>query len=162
MSETRLMVLLGLDTSEIDTGIDQTAKKADAVVSKWRIQRQELEREIRGTLNSISQVIGLVRQAISTFGLTLNPWFQSLFAMVSSTISTLLAIGLAFASNPVTGAWAPIIFGAAALLSIFQTGKLVGEFIVISNKVAGIQQRLTALAGRTTGGVSHAFGGGGF
>ncbi len=141
-------IIIKSDSTQVKKDIDDVESKVDSIVGKWKIARLGIEIEIGQTLRNISSIISTFRGVISAMGLTLDPWWNAMTNLVSATISSLFAIGLALSASGVGLAVSPLVFAASAGLSIFMVGKMAVDFGRISAEVATIARNLAFLEDR--------------
>ena len=123
----RVTVGIGIDTTELDAGLDGAMARVDAVVKAARLARQEVLRDVRIGLNAISGMLANYSQAMSLLGLQVDAFYGALIGMVLSTISMLISISAAIAATGVGIPVAAYIMAIAVGLNIAAIGKLLAD-----------------------------------
>ena len=145
----RVTIDLIVDTTSAEASIDRVMGLADRAVKDWREKRNNIIRGIRQTMGYINSLISSYRTAMSLIGAQIDPFYDALLSIVSSTVSMLLAISAAFIASGVGSAWGSVIAGIAIGLNIVSYVKLVAAKAEIMTNLAGIRERISYIDQRT-------------
>jgi hypothetical protein len=149
--ELRLQVTID-DTDIVATSadIEDVDAQVDAVVDKWAMSRQEIINGIRISINAISSLMSSFREALNLIGLSIDPFFSSLFSMVMSTISMMLGVAAGYAATGIGAGIATVVASVALYMQVVLLGKLVADKIAVQATMSDLQASVSHLmSGRT-------------
>ncbi len=151
-------VTIGVDTTAAIGDIEDVKGRIDTVVRLWNENRREIMLGLSIVNNLMSVTTRIANKVTDETGRALVKVLNSLLAVVSNTVSVLIATATAYAA---TGILAPI----AAALAAFTAGFSVGQSVAILQtqatvlaEMSDVRVRLTALEFKTQ--FSGQFGGG--
>lgn len=107
-------IWLRLNADDALSEMHDFSNKVDEIGSRWQRVKLTIQNESRKVLYSLQGVISLVRNVFELFGWSLGPVGEALLGIVSSVISSVIAMQYAYAAGGPFG-WAMIALSAAAL-----------------------------------------------
>jgi len=143
----KVMIFLGVDTSEAEAKIDAVMKKADDATEKARIQRLEIIQGVRESLTLITTSYATFTQFMRVIGAQIDPFYSALISLALSTASMMLSISAGMAAT-VVGIPASIIIGSLAVIIntaliaklLYEKGVAIEAFNLAKWSVGAAQQ----------------------
>ena len=114
MSSERITVYMDVETDESMAELADFSRKVDEIGSKWQRTKMVIVRESRNILQSIAGLVNLAKHVLSALGMSIGPAGDALLAIISSVISSAIAMQYAYAAGGPVG-WAMMAVSAAAL-----------------------------------------------
>ena len=154
----KVTIIVGVDTTQAEAGIDAVKARADAIVKQWKIDRAILVQQIREGFTLISQLWSTFRQAMSLFGQQIDPFYSALVGMVLSTTSMLISSATAISATILGAPVGAILFGVAISFNILTLAKLIADKQATDGILTSVSQSLSNI----TSGRPNMSGLGGF
>lgn len=123
----KVMIFLGMDTSEADAKTDASIAKSDAATERARIQRLEIIQGVRESLTLISTSYATFTQFMRVVGGSIDPFYSALIGMSLSMVSMMISMASALAATGVGIPAAVVIGGIAIVLQSMLIAKLIGD-----------------------------------
>jgi hypothetical protein len=123
----RVMIMIGVDTSEAENKIDRLMVKADAAVEKAKLDRAVIIQHVREAVTLMSQTWSTYRQFMNLIGAQVDTFYSALIGMTLSTVSMMLSMSAALAATGIGGAAALLIGSIAIGLNVAMISKLLVE-----------------------------------
>ena len=142
-------IYIRTDTTDIDASIEETAAKADEVVREWATQRRTILSQVREAFSMINSLISTFRGYMSIIGAQIDPFFDVILGMISSTISMLVAVATAYYATVILAPWAVVVSAAAAGLAVVTFAKSMSDKAEMLAKFANVKQQLSMAAQRS-------------
>ena len=108
MSEDRLMVLLGLDTSEADAKLAAAEAESERVMTKMEKVILYVKTNAAKLVRAMQSVINIFSGVLKAFGLSLGPVGDALLGTISVVVATVIQMQSILAAG--TGG-ASLVFG---------------------------------------------------
>lgn len=147
MSETNMMVLLGLETSQYERDLIDFRNKVDEVASRWQRVKLTVANESRNLMQSMYYFVNLARSIISNFGVSLGTMGDALLNMIASTIQGVLAMQYAYAAGGPVG-WAMMgVAGVALMFALHAEAYATLSIDTMKNELRGAQAAMNNISG---------------
>lgn len=149
VSEDRLMVLLGLDTSDSDAKLAAAEAEAERVMTKMERIIVFVKTNSQKLLRSMQSVITIFSGVLKSFGLSLGPVGEALLATISVVVASVIQMQSILAAG--TGG-ASLVFGVAMVSASIAISIL--SVIAVQKGMRDVQSQLAGAQSATLGALS--------
>lgn len=149
--------IVTIDNTQSVLSIDEVMDKAEKASQKLAMLRRKALSTISMTIGMINQAYSVLKQMVSQAGGLINPFFDMVFGMISSIVSTTIASAIMLMST-----LNPVLIGLGVGLMILSTAlsvKAQAEAAESKGLIEGyLKDMQRGLAGRRIGMFGGGFG----
>lgn len=140
-------ITLTADDSQAQAKVSELQQKIDQQQQEWALIRRETIQQMNEINRGINMTIQAVRLTARYTGQALDPVFNSLLTLVSSTVSLVIATAtmIAASSLGILAGVALTLAAAAYAYQLGQTARLIADSEEIKEKFARVDAQLADL-----------------